>query len=357
MSPFRLVSNEAKARHASRASVGSIQARPVPGDGDRRRLADRFGRTIDHLRLSVTSACNLRCLYCRPVCGSLVKAARLTDAQRLELIRFFYSRYGLKQLRLTGGEPLLHPTIVRLTASIKSLAPDLALAMTTNASRLGPVAADLRAAGLDRLNISLDTIDPRIYRKLTDGELAPVLQGIERAMAMGFPPPKLNTVVLAGVNDHQLPDLAAWAFERNIEIRFLEAMPIGPAAPFNREHFVGAAEIRRRLCRSLNLVAVPRQDGETAVRYAATGPGLRGTLGIIAPVTEPFCGQCRRMRVTADGRLFPCLLDSRSVDLSSCWEKAAFQPHKVDDLIRRAVEAKSASGLLHQETAMIALGG
>lgn len=326
-------------------------------DGQRPPLADRCGRTIDHLRLSVTSACNLRCLYCRPASRLPAKSAQLTDDQRLDLVRFLHGHYGLKQLRLTGGEPLLHPAIVRWIASVRSSAPELSLAMTTNACRLEPLAADLRAAGLGRLNISLDTIDPHSYRELTGGDLAPVLRGIDRAIAVGFPPPKLNTVVLAGVNDHQLADLVAWAFERKIEIRFLEAMPIGPAAAFNRAHFVGAVEIRRRLCLGMKLVEVPRQHGETAVRYVATGPGLHGTLGIIAPVTESFCGQCRRMRVTADGRLFPCLLDSRCVDLSTCWTKSAFQPNKADELIRCAVEAKRATGLLHQETAMIALGG
>lgn len=281
----------------------------------------------------------------------------MSDCQRLELIRWLRQQCGLRQVRLTGGEPLLHPTILHLIGAIRAFVPDVALAMTTNAVRLGPLAADLRTAGLDRLNISLDTIDPCRYRELTGGALAPVLDGIDRALAAGFPPPKLNCVVLRGVNDDHLLDLADWAFSRAIEMRFLEAMPIGPAAEFNREHFVAVGEIRRRLSAGLRLTPLPREPGETAQRFAARAEGARGVIGLIAPVTQPFCGQCRRMRLTADGRLFPCLLDSRSVDLACCWRLGQLDAAQLDEQLRRAVAEKQPAGPQRQHTAMITIGG
>jgi cyclic pyranopterin phosphate synthase len=324
---------------------------------DRRPLIDGHRRIVDHLRLSVTSACNLRCLYCRPTIGKAADSRDLSDAQRLDLVRYLCDVHGLRQVRLTGGEPLLHGSIVRLIATIRSSFPDLSLAMTTNGRRLKSLAGDLRAAGLDRLNISLDSIDPQTYRVLTGGELRPVLEGIDAAAAAGFPPPRLNTVVLSGVNDHQLPEMVSWAIQRGMEVRFLEAMPIGPAAGFNREHFVPASRIKDSLKTHYRLNPMPRQPGETAARFAVEDASIRGAIGIIAPISEPFCGECRRMRLTADGKLFPCLLDSRFADLSSCWDGTSFEPDKAETLILSAVAGKAASGLLRQDTAMIKLGG
>jgi len=324
---------------------------------DRRPITDAHDRTIDHLRLSVTSACNLRCLYCRP--GSCPPSCRaiLTDDQRLDLISHLYLQRGLRQLRLTGGEPLLHGSIVDFIARIRREAPNLSLAMTTNGLRLAQMARDLKAAGLDRLNVSLDTIDPTRYRALTGGCIEGVISGLHAAVEAGFPYPRLNTVVLSGYNDEDLIEIAGWAMERRFEVRFLEAMPIGPAAEFNRLHFVPERTIRRRLESHFRLSPLPPAKGETAARFAARGPRQSGIIGIIAPISRPFCGQCRRMRLTADGLLFPCLLDSRRVDLSPCWKRDAFQDRLADDLISAAVAGKKPTGSLLQETAMINLGG
>lgn len=322
-----------------------------------RPLIDGQGRTIDHLRLSVTSACNLRCLYCRPSPHGASCGNDLTDDQRLQIVEYLYVRHGLRQLRLTGGEPLLHSTIVSLIMRIRQSAPALALAMTTNGFRLASMARALRDAGLDRLNISLDVIDPVRYRSLTGGCLDDVVRGIDAAVIAGFPPPKLNAVVLAGINESELVDLAHWAFRRSLEVRFLEAMPIGPAARFNRAHFVPASRIRRRLESRFVLSPMPRNSGETAARYWAESPDQSGILGIIAPISESFCAQCRRMRLTADGKLFPCLLDARSVHLSDCWQDGRLIAKRVDDCIEAAVRGKKANGLLRQDSPMIALGG
>lgn len=331
---------------------------PLLTRASRSALIDGRGRRIDHLRLSVTSACNLRCAYCRP--GG--RHDRLpnrawNDDQRVELVAFLHRAYGLAQVRLTGGEPLLHPGLIQLVRRIHAVAPDLSLAMTTNALLLADRAEELFHAGLKRLNISLDTLDPRRYQALTGGMLNVALQGIDAAIEAGLPPPRINTVVLRGWNDDELPTLAHWAWDRGCEIRFLEAMPIGPAADFNREHFVSAREIRSRLDSHFELTELPRRSGETAVRYEARGQRSRGTIGIIAPVTETFCGQCRRIRVTADGRLFPCLLDARHLDLSEAWPDGVFDEDRAHDILQTAVADKAESGAREQLTGMVQLGG
>ncbi|HKQ46576.1 MAG TPA: radical SAM protein [Phycisphaerae bacterium] len=322
-------------------------------------LIDGCGRVIDHLRLSVTGACDLRCAYCRPAgkAGYSALARALSDAQRVDLVRLLYEAHGLKQLRITGGEPLLHPTLAPLLSAIRSAAPNLEIAMTTNGQRLAQTARVLHRAGLDRLNVSLDTLAPERYRNLTGGELRPVLEGLESAVAEGFPAPKINVVALRGVNDDELARLAQWAFRRGFEIRFLEAMPIGPAANFNRAHCLLGSEIKKRLGADFELRPLPRQAGETAARFTAVSEFGEGIIGIIAPLSESFCSQCRRIRVTADGKLFPCLLDSRHVDLSSCWRSGAFQARRAMSLVCDVVNGKKQAGPLRQDTAMVSLGG
>ncbi len=322
-------------------------------------LIDGCGRQIDHLRLSVTTACDLRCTYCRPGsnvgCGTTSRA--LSDAQRRDLVQYLYEHCGLRQLRLTGGEPLLHRTFLPFLDSVRSAAPELAIAMTTNGQRLARCAGELRRAGLERLNISLDTLDAERYRDVTGGELSPVLRGIDAVMAAGFPPPRINVVVLRDVNDGELNAIAAWGLGRKLEIRFLEAMPIGPAAADNQRRFVSGHEIRQILERQFSLSPIERGKGETAARYRATSPDVRGLVGIIAPLSEAFCGQCRRMRVTAEGRLYPCLLDDRSVDLRPCWKGVTFLPGTARAMIQRAIGEKRPTGQSRQSAAMIALGG
>lgn len=322
-------------------------------------LVDGCGRRIDHLRLSVTSACDLRCRYCRP--GAVVNEAprgmSLNDSQRLEMVRFLYERHGLRQLRITGGEPLLHRGVVSLLRSIRSEAPRLGIAMTTNAQRLAAVASELRRAGLDRVNISLDTLNPATYLELTGSSIDPVLEGIDAAVSAGFPPPRVNTVALSSVNRDELPELATWAIERGCEIRFLEAMPIGPAADFNRRNFISANEIRQSLERKFRLALLPRSPGETAMRYVASNGSIEGTVGIIAPVTEQFCTQCRRIRITAQGMLYPCLLDSRCVDLKPAWGGGVLNERQFGWFLHQAVSDKQPAGSMRQVASMMTLGG
>lgn len=320
-------------------------------------LVDRFGRRIDHLRLSVTSACDLRCVYCRPsaAVGSRDRGD-LTDEQRVAFVRFLATHFGLAQVRLTGGEPLLHPELASLIARIRRAAPAIELALTTNGRRLARLARALHSAGLNRLNVSLDSVDDHGYARLTGGRLSDVLAGLEEATRAGFPPPRINTVVLRSWNEGEVVKIARWAFRRGHEVRFLEAMPIGPAAEFNRRHFVPADEMERALRRVFELRELPRGSGETALRYEAASADAAGRLGIIAPVTRPFCGGCRRIRLTADGRLFPCLLDARSISVRGAWVNGVLDRSAAAAAVLGAVEEKQERGVA-QIVPMVSLGG
>ena len=331
-------------------------------DADKRQeqpsgLIDGCGRRIDHLRLSVTSRCELRCVYCRPKDASFQAAScDLSDRQRVELVRFLRERFGLTQVRITGGEPLLYPNIVSLVAELKRTVPDVVLAMTTNGRLLYQKGVELYEAGLDRLNVSLDSLDPVRYRRITGASIEPLLEGLESARFVGFAPPKINTVVLRGLNDGEIHELARWAWSRGSEIRFLEAMPIGPAAEANRRAYVSGAEIKAKLAEWFDLEPIARRPGETAKRFRASGKSESGIVGLITPVSEPFCADCRRMRLTATGRLFPCLLDERSVDLNTVWSMGTFDDTEAHDVFCKAVGRKKPRGS-EQPVSMIALGG
>jgi cyclic pyranopterin phosphate synthase len=322
-------------------------------------LIDGCGRRIDHLRLSVTSRCDLRCQYCRPRGeGNGEDApAQLTDAQRLEFVDFLVQSYGLQQVRLTGGEPLIYPGLVPLIAALHQAHPQLQLAMTTSGTRLTNTAAALRAAGLNRLNISLDTLDDGLYSQMTGGRLGDVLAGIEAAVAAGFGTLKINAVLLRDVNTHEILRLTEWALQRGFELRFLEAMPIGPAAGSNQERFVPCDEALEVLRSAYDVEAMPFAQGDTARRYRLRRGELEGAVGMIAPVSRPFCGSCRRMRLTADGRMFPCLLDRRSVNMHAAWSGGRFDASLADAMIREAVAEKVPRGPLQQPTRMVVLGG
>ena len=228
--------------------------------------------------------------------------------------------------------------------------------MTTNGRLLYDKGFELFHAGLDRLNVSLDSLKPERYHQITGANIEGVLNGIESARFVGFRTLRINTVVLRGVNDDEIIDLSIWALARGLEIRFLEAMPIGPAADFNRSAFVSGAEVKAILARRFQLNHLRRKPGETARRFRATCRDADGIIGLIAPITEPFCSACRRIRLTAEGILYPCLLDNRSVDMRPAWSNSGLSPGKADKLIRLAVAAKGPHGS-SQATQMVTLGG
>jgi cyclic pyranopterin phosphate synthase len=337
--------------------TGLPESSPGAAEGRRVGLRDGCGRRIDHLRLSVISACDMRCVYCRPHGHRPGGHTCFSDEQRLEFVRFLHGRFGLSQLRITGGEPLQCPSLARFIAAIRAALRDVSIALTTNGCLLAKRAVELRRAGLDCLNVSLDSLDAERYRCLTGGVLREALAGLQATAQAGFPPPKINTVVLRGLNDDEICDLARWALAAGLEIRFLEAMPIGPAADLNRRRFVSAAEIRDRLAREFDLVALPETQGATARRYRVSGAGCAGAVGLIAPISQPFCDGCRRMRLTAEGELYPCLLDSHCVDMSAAWGKEGFCPATAERLVEEAVVGKRPQGPRRQTAAMVAIGG
>lgn len=289
-------------------------------------MRDSFGRQVDYLRLSVTQRCDLRCAYCRPArdCES---PRELCDLEELTELAAACVELGVKKIRLTGGEPLVRPDLVELVGRLRALPGLEELCLTTNGQRLAELAVPLRAAGLDRLNISLDSLRPARYRALTGGELERTLAGIEAAEAAGFTGLRLNTVLLRGVNEDELAELAGLARTHPWSVRFIELMPIGPGAAMP-EAFLPAARVLEAVpeLREAGQAGRPaRRDGSQpsalwgqgtrdrepgngdGVARLYTGPGWAGTVGLIAPMSRAFCAACSRVRITADGRLKPCL--------------------------------------------------
>ena len=267
------------------------------------------------LRISVTDRCQLRCLYCRPAEGNDKShhANLLTFDNIINFVNFLNRHYLLSKIHITGGEPLVRREIVELVKRL-SAAGIGDIALTTNGQLLGEMAAPLKRAGLKRINISLDSLDKDNFCRLTRGnELCRTLEGIEAAIESGFSPVKLNTVVLKNINDHETVDIAGYGMERNCTVRFLELMPIGVSAAFFHDWFVSSAGVIKRLAERFELRAVAGQSGSSSTNYNVyDSKGRVGIIGFISPYTAPFCGDCRRLRLTSDGRLLGCLARKES---------------------------------------------
>ena len=280
-------------------------------------LVDRFGRVARDLRVSVTDRCNLRCTYCMPAEGLpwMPRAEMLTDEEMLRLIGLFV-RDGVTQVRLTGGEPLLRRSLVDLVAGIAALEPRPRIAMTTNGVGLERVARGLKEAGLDRVNVSLDTIDSETFTHLTRRDrLADVEAGLKAAADAGLTPVKVNAVAMRGVNDDSVADVLAWCLERGYELRFIEQMPLDAQHAWDRGDMVTADEIRARLSKRWQLTPLPAADRGSAPAERFLVDGGPETVGIIASVSAPFCAACDRTRLTADGQVRNCLFSTTETDL------------------------------------------
>lgn len=277
---------------------------------------DRFGRNIHYLRVSLTDKCNLRCVYCMAEDMVFRPTPELMqDDELLSLLRLF-AELGFDKFRLTGGEPTIHPDLVDLVSAIKGIPGVRAITMTTNGVLMRKLAFPLKAAGLERVNISIDTLDPVKFRRITRwGDLDSVLDGIRASEEAGLTPLKLNAVVVRGYNDEDVVDLARLTLDKPWQVRFIEMMPFGDVAGFAQQHVVTDAEIRARIegaLGPLTLLDEGRLDGE-ARRYRL--PGGLGTIGLISSVTVPFCASCNRARLTADGVLRLCLLRDGEINL------------------------------------------
>lgn len=278
---------------------------------------------IDYLRISLIDRCNFRCQYCMPEGADLQYVMQqdwLTQAEILKLLQEVFIPLGFNRFRLTGGEPLLRRDVVDIVRDIARLPQTQDLAMTTNAFLLAEKAQDLYDAGLRRINISLDSLDPEIFQQIIGrngrSRWYEVWQGIQAAYQVGFSPLKLNVVVIPGVNDHEVLDLAALTLDREWHVRFIEFMPIGNADLFDHKGWIASEDLRQQIRDRWGLAeSTVRGNGPADVFQI---PGAKGTLGFISQMSECFCDRCNRMRLSADGWLRPCLLnETGQIDLRS----------------------------------------
>ena len=269
-------------------------------------LVDSFGRHIEYLRLSVIDRCDFRCFYCIPkgFKGFTETDHRLTRGEIVRLVRLF-SELGVSKVRLTGGEPLVRQDIVELARCISSLPAVEDLSMSTNASRLALHAAALRQAGVGRLNVSLDTLDPDTFRRITQSELQPVLDGLTEARRVGFRPIKINMVVMRDFNLDQIGAMVDYCLENDFALRFIETMPVGEAGREARERYVSLESVQEMLDQRYGLEPSEMQGAGPAKYSKVKGTELR--IGFITPMSQHFCGSCNRVRLSSEGTLYLCL--------------------------------------------------
>ena len=296
-----------------------LRRRPAEGTAQRP-LADAYGRVASDLRLSLTDRCNLRCTYCMPAEGLdwMSRDALLDDDEIVRLVQIGVERLGITTVRLTGGEPLLRRGLEGLVARLAGLEPRPTLALTTNGIGLAGRARGLADAGLDRINVSLDTMSPDTFATLTRRRRhGDVIAGVRAARAAGLDPVKINSVLMRGINDHEAPALLRWALEEGVQLRFIEQMPLDAQHGWRRGEMVTAPEILARLRTEFDLVVDPAhaaaRGSAPAELYSVVGTGA--TVGVIASVTQPFCGACDRVRLTADGQVRTCLFAREESDL------------------------------------------
>ena len=328
-------------------------------------LTDSFGRTATDLRVSLTDRCNLRCSYCMPPEGLdwLPGAGLLSDDELVRLIGIGVRLLGITEVRFTGGEPLLRKGLTGIVARAAALRPRPELSVTTNGIGLARLAGPLHAAGLDRINVSLDTLSPQTFIELARRDrLADVLAGLEAAQATGLAPVKVNTVLMRGVNDHEAAALLRFCLDRGYELRFIEQMPLDAQHGWRRDQMVTADEILHALGSDFVL-----KPDDPAARGAAPAEsflvdGGPERVGIIGSVTRPFCGACDRVRLTADGQIRNCLFARDESDLRGPLRAGACD-EEIAAAWRRAVAAKlpghgiNDPGFLQPARPMSAIGG
>jgi len=299
---------------------------------------DNFHRCIDYLRLSITDRCNLRCVYCMPEEG-MPKFSHediLTYEEIMRLVRLT-SRMGISKIRVTGGEPLVRKDVLYLCAQISEIQGVSSLSVTTNGLLLEDFAKGLRAAGIKRINVSLDTLNPGKYATITRKDcFQKVWRGIETALDVGFEPIKLNVVVMKGLNDDEIEDLGRLTYLYPFHVRFIEFMPFQEAdLPSS---FLSSDEILQRLQQVAALVPVRVESGNGPARHYQF-PGAKGKIGIISPISHHFCPTCNRLRVTADGKLRTCLFSQEETDLRVLLRRAASDA-EITTTIRKAIDQK-----------------
>ncbi|MEV5380207.1 GTP 3',8-cyclase MoaA [Streptomyces nondiastaticus] len=328
-------------------------------------LIDTYGRVATDLRVSLTDRCNLRCTYCMPEEGLqwLAKPDLLTDDEIVRLVGIAVTRLGITEVRFTGGEPLLRPGLVSLVERCAALRPRPRISLTTNGIGLARTAPALAAAGLDRVNVSLDTLRPDVFQRLTRRKRhQDVLDGLAAARAAGLTPVKINAVLMPGINDDEAPGLLAWALDHGYELRFIEQMPLDAQHGWRRDGMITAADILASLRTRFTLT--PEDAGERGAAPAERWlvDGGPGRVGVIASVTRPFCGACDRTRLTADGQIRNCLFAREESDLRAALRSGATDEELAERWKRAMHGKKAGSGLddpafLQPQRPMSAIGG
>lgn len=337
-------------------------------------LIDQFGRTATDLRMSLIDKCNLRCRYCMPAEGLdwLQKDEMLAAHEVIRLANIGITHLGIEKIRFTGGEPLVRADLVDILAGVHAAHPQVELSMTTNGINLERKIDDLVAAGLSRINVSLDTVCPETFAKITRRDrLTKVLSGLHSAKAAGLGPIKINAVLLRGINDQQAAELLTWSLEHGYALRFIEQMPLDADHKWKRANMVTAQEIRDQVSEVYTLTPhqAPRGSAPAElfdVRDKDTDEVL-GTVGIIASVTEPFCAECSRTRLTADAKVRSCLFSHEETDLlallrdgasdetlADAWRTAMWHKPKAHGQTKTGL---GMPGFVQPERSMSAIGG
>lgn len=321
-------------------------------------MQDRLGRQIRYVRLSLTSACSMRCIYCRPAVFNPTGRDQLLTPSEIEtLVRHLISRHGLRKLRLTGGEPTARADLIEIIGRVAKLPLD-DLAMTTNGLTLIRDARKLRETGLKRINVSIDSLDRERFAQITGVDALPrVIEGIHAAIEAGLSPVKLNTVVVRGENNDELPELVSFAASLGVGIRFIELMPMGPLAGQWLERYMTEGEMRETLSETIADWTPLPMGSESARRYRAQMvDGREVTIGFITAMSHPFCDACDRIRIAADGAFYPCLMDKPACNLMEAI-RPDFDGDHLDELLRTGLAQKAEVHPANGYSPMIQLGG
>ncbi len=328
--------------------TGAARCKPLPEGGTvKKMLADSYGRVLDYLRLSVTDRCNLRCLYCMGPGGikQIPHREILTYEEILQVVRVA-AAMGMHIVRITGGEPLVRKGLPGLVEGIARIPGITDLAMTTNGILLSRYAVELKAAGLKRVNISLDSLQPDRYAAITrGGNLERVLDGIETALALGLEPVKLNTVLLRGFNDSEVPAFLRLAREQPLHVRFIEYMPIGDHDREYKKHYLPLNYVQKAAEKAgLPLSPAASPEG-TGPAQCFTFPGGKGSIGLIHPISRHFCSGCNRLRLTAEGKFKPCLYWPHEFSV----RPALGNPEKLRELLLEVTRSKPQRHLMGEQ--------
>lgn len=327
-------------------------------------LIDRHGRVATDLRVSLTDRCNLRCTYCMPPEGLewLPADDQLSDDEIVRLIGIAVQRLGVKEVRFTGGEPLVRRGLVDIVGRVRALDPDVEMSITTNALGLAKTAGALAEAGLNRVNVSLDTVRSDTFQEITRRDrFTDVVEGLAAAEAAGLGPVKVNAVLLRGVNDDQGPELLQWCLDRGYHLRFIEQMPLDAQHGWSRDSMVTADDIFASLATTFALTPArePRGSAPAELFLVDGGPA---TVGVIASVTRPFCGDCDRVRLTADGQVRNCLFARGESDLRLAMRGGASDDELADRWLTAMLGKAPGHGIddptfLQPDRPMSAIGG